>query len=91
MVFVIFFKILNKDLYWLGQFHMGNYICLSEGENNPKKQPTSCRLSYVVPLNKVTICLIKLPPLISLFILMLNLLSYLPVLMSNYNFLLPKG
>lgn len=71
-------------------------------KNNPEKHPASCRISYVVPPNKVSVCLIKLPPLVSLLfsrfqqapacsVLWLNLLSCLPWLMSNFNFLLPKG
>jgi len=45
----------------LGAISYGKLSFAGQGENtNPEKHPASYTISYVVPPNKVTLCLIKL-------------------------------
>ena len=50
----------------LGAISYGKLSFAGQGENkNPEKHPASYHISYIVPPNKVTLCLIKLPAFIS--------------------------
>lgn len=55
MVFVIFLQNSQQGSVLVGAISYGKLSFADQDEqNNPEKHPASCRISYVVPPNKVT-------------------------------------